>query len=138
MEAAKPDNADPNDKPVETTALPSLPASQPPVEATLPTGATEAKPAVPPAEIGKTSSTIRPQVRPHAFVIMPFGKKKSSDGSMIYDFNAIYSQIIKPALEISRFRSLPGRRGNDQRRHPDRYVPGAAPGGPVHRRPEHR
>lgn len=41
-------------------------------------------------------------VRLHAFVIMPFGKKKGTDGA-IYDFNAIYSQLIKPALEMAGF-----------------------------------
>ena len=48
------------------------------------------------------SRAIRPEVRPHAFVIMPFGKKKGADGSL-YDFNAIYSQVIKPALEMAGF-----------------------------------
>lgn len=48
------------------------------------------------------SGVIHPEVRPHAFVIMPFGKKKGADGS-IYDFNAIYSQLIKPALEMAGF-----------------------------------
>jgi tetratricopeptide (TPR) repeat protein len=33
---------------------------------------------------------------------MPFGKKKGADGA-IYDFNAIYSQLIKPALELAGF-----------------------------------
>lgn len=48
------------------------------------------------------SPSIHPEVRPHAFVIMPFGKKKGADGA-IYDFNAIYSQLIKPALEMAGF-----------------------------------
>ena len=34
---------------------------------------------------------------PHAFVVMPFGKKKGGDGSP-YDFNTIYHTLIKPAL----------------------------------------
>lgn len=49
-----------------------------------------------------TARPIHPEVRPHAFVIMPFGKKKGADGSL-YDFNAIYSQVIKPALELAGF-----------------------------------
>ena len=49
-----------------------------------------------------TSRAILPEVRPHAFVIMPFGKKKGADGA-IYDFNAVYSQLIKPALEMAGF-----------------------------------
>jgi len=48
------------------------------------------------------ASAIRLEVRPHAFVIMPFGKKKGSDGSL-YDFNSIYTQLIKPALEMAGF-----------------------------------
>lgn len=45
---------------------------------------------------------LRPEVRPHAFVVMPFGKKKGGDGSQ-YDFNAIYQSLIKPALEQAGF-----------------------------------
>jgi tetratricopeptide (TPR) repeat protein len=45
---------------------------------------------------------LRPEVRPHAFVVMPFGKKKGGDGSL-YDFNAIYQTLIKPALESAGF-----------------------------------
>ena len=40
---------------------------------------------------------LRNEIRPHAFIVMPFGKKKGGDGSL-YDFNAIYKQMIKPAL----------------------------------------
>ena len=45
---------------------------------------------------------LRPEVRPHAFVVMPFGKKKGADGSP-YDFNVIYQMLIKPALELAGF-----------------------------------
>ena len=48
------------------------------------------------------SSAIRPEARPHAFVIMPFGKKTGTDGAL-FDFNAIYNQLIKPALEMAGF-----------------------------------
>ena len=41
------------------------------------------------------AGSLRPEMRPHAFVIMPFGKKKGGDGSL-FDFNAIYTQLIKP------------------------------------------
>ena len=54
---------------------------------------------------GKGSGSIRPENRPHAFVIMPFGKKKGGDGS-IYDFNAIYTQLIKPTLEMAGFEAF--------------------------------
>jgi tetratricopeptide (TPR) repeat protein len=36
---------------------------------------------------------------------MPFGKKKGGDGSL-YDFNAIYTQLIKPTLESVGFESF--------------------------------
>jgi tetratricopeptide (TPR) repeat protein len=45
---------------------------------------------------------VRPEVRPHAFVVMPFGKKKGGDGSL-YDFNAIYYNLLKPTLESAGF-----------------------------------
>jgi len=48
------------------------------------------------------SGALRPEMRPHAFVIMPFGKKKGGDGSL-FDFNAIYTQLIKPTLEMAGF-----------------------------------
>jgi tetratricopeptide (TPR) repeat protein len=48
------------------------------------------------------SHPMRVATRPHAFVIMPFGKKKGADGSL-YDFNAIYKILIKPALEDAGF-----------------------------------
>lgn len=38
-----------------------------------------------------------PQGLPHAFVVMPFGKKKGTDDRWI-DFNSIYQDLIKPAL----------------------------------------
>jgi len=40
--------------------------------------------------------------KPHAFVVMPFGKKQGFDGTII-DFNAIYQNLIKPALELAGF-----------------------------------
>jgi tetratricopeptide (TPR) repeat protein len=39
---------------------------------------------------------------PHAFVVMPFGRKPGPDGRLI-DFNSIYQQLIKPALEKAGF-----------------------------------
>lgn len=39
---------------------------------------------------------------PHAFVVMPFGRKQGPDGRWI-DFNAIYQNLIKPALEEAGF-----------------------------------
>lgn len=40
--------------------------------------------------------------RPHAFVVMPFGRKQGPDGRWI-DFNSIYQTLIKPALENAGF-----------------------------------
>ncbi|MBC7876986.1 MAG: hypothetical protein H7Y59_07420 [Anaerolineales bacterium] len=62
---------------------------------------TEAE-AAPGKEAENTSRPIRPEIRPHAFVVMPFGKKKGGDGSL-YDFNSIYKILIKPALEDAGF-----------------------------------
>ena len=53
-------------------------------------------------EAAESASPVRPKVRPHAFVVMPFGKKKGADGSL-YDFNSIYKLMIKPALEEAGF-----------------------------------
>ncbi len=39
-------------------------------------------------------------MKPHAFVAMPFGMKKDSQGDEI-DFNCVYSELIKPALEAA-------------------------------------
>ncbi|NGZ60910.1 MAG: DUF4071 domain-containing protein [Nitrospira sp. LK265] len=39
-------------------------------------------------------------MKPHAFVAMPFGVKKDGQGNEI-DFNRIYSELIKPALEAA-------------------------------------
>ncbi len=58
--------------------------------------ATESKP------VRDASKTLYPEVRPHAFVVMPFGKKKGMDGQP-FDFNAIYKTLIKPALEDAGF-----------------------------------
>lgn len=43
-----------------------------------------------------------PEIRPHAFVVMPFGRKKGFDGQVL-DFNAIYADLIKPALLVAGF-----------------------------------
>jgi tetratricopeptide (TPR) repeat protein len=57
---------------------------------------------IPVTKTEESSHSIRPEVRPHAFVVMPFGKKKGGDGSL-YDFNAIYKTLIRPALEEAGF-----------------------------------
>jgi tetratricopeptide (TPR) repeat protein len=56
---------------------------------------TEPAPAPPPPKRG----------RPHAFVVMPFGRKQGPDGRWI-DFNSIYQTLIKPALEEAGFESF--------------------------------
>ncbi|MEO0409249.1 MAG: DUF4231 domain-containing protein, partial [Cyanobacteria bacterium P01_A01_bin.135] len=50
----------------------------------------------PAAELIKPLPTV-PRGAPHAFVVMPFGRKQGPDGSWI-DFNRIYEDLIKPAL----------------------------------------
>ncbi len=60
---------------------------------------------VPHPEAKPMSKSLRPEMRPHAFVVMPFGKKKGSDGSP-YDFNAIYTDLIKPTLESAGFEAF--------------------------------
>ncbi len=54
------------------------------------------------AEAAATARPLQPEVRPHAFIVMPFGKKKGADGHP-YDFNSIYYNLIKPALEDAGF-----------------------------------
>lgn len=39
-------------------------------------------------------------MKPHAFVAMPFGVKKDSQGAEV-DFNRVYTELIKPALEAA-------------------------------------
>src|SRR5688500_7628835 len=36
--------------------------------------------------------------KPLCFVVMPFNKKKDAEGNVI-DFDAVYSQLIRPAIE---------------------------------------
>ena len=112
--APKETAADAN-KPVD----PSLPQATPVANAPKPTqvpavtGTAEkqanvTKPVLPAPKSESNDSSpssarpIRPEIRPHAFVVMPFGKKKGGDGSL-YDFNAIYKTLIMPALEEAGF-----------------------------------
>jgi tetratricopeptide (TPR) repeat protein len=93
------------------TPLPTPGAAQPgPVVSAPPTTEEPKKtPEVKTLELAEEpeikASSIRPENRPHAFVIMPFGKKKGADGS-IYDFNAIYTQLIRPTLEMAGFEAF--------------------------------
>lgn len=50
----------------------------------------------------ESQKTDSREAKPHAFVVMPFGKKEGFDGTII-DFNAIYQDLIKPALEDAGF-----------------------------------
>lgn len=99
--------ATPTSPPESQQATPAEPQAPPAVETPATTPAPTPAPEVKTLDLGKVevdaiSGAIRPEIRPHAFVIMPFGKKKGADGS-IYDFNAIYTQLIKPALEAAGF-----------------------------------
>ena len=54
-------------------------------------------------------------MKPHVFVAMPFGAKPGHDGQLI-DFNLVYKEYIKPALEaagLEFFRSDEERRAGD-------------------------
>ncbi|GAB1469152.1 hypothetical protein MASR2M66_00280 [Chloroflexota bacterium] len=51
---------------------------------------------------GGLGRSLQPEVKPHAFVVMPFGKKVGPDGHP-FDFNSIYNTLIKPAIEIAGF-----------------------------------
>lgn len=56
-------------------------------------------------------------MKPHAFVAMPFGTKKDSQGSDI-NFNRVYAELIKPALEaagLDAFRADEERQAGDIR-----------------------
>jgi tetratricopeptide (TPR) repeat protein len=107
-----PTPSSPQQTPQPSTQLPSAGSTEEP-KPTIPASAVEETGKTAPevktlaieAESETTSGAIRPEVRPHAFVIMPFGKKKGVDGA-IYDFNAIYSQLIKPALEMAGFEAF--------------------------------
>jgi len=61
---------------------------------------------VSPQEVVVTDIAVKPKQEqpipikkglPHAFVVMPFGRKQGADGRWI-DFNSIYQDLIKPAL----------------------------------------
>lgn len=92
-------------KKVENAMPPETPQTTPQAQGTA-APAEEPKPALPaPMDAGEVRPPLRPEMRPHAFVIMPFGKKKGGDGSL-YDFNAIYTQLIKPTLEEAGFEAF--------------------------------
>jgi tetratricopeptide (TPR) repeat protein len=109
---------------MQPTPTPASPDQTPQTATQLPSTVEEPKQTIPPSameepkkttpevntlniepESDTRSGVMRPEVRPHAFVIMPFGKKKGADGA-IYDFNAVYSQLIKPALEMAGFEAF--------------------------------
>ncbi|MCB0103217.1 MAG: DUF4071 domain-containing protein [Anaerolineales bacterium] len=96
---------------------PILPSAQKNITSQTPTPSIQA---VPPPENANTTKirnsslndegdspsasgkSLRPEVKPHTFVVMPFGKKTGSDGQP-FDFNAIYHTLIKPAIERAGF-----------------------------------
>jgi tetratricopeptide (TPR) repeat protein len=98
--------------PASTGQAQSVASSTEQAKAPIPANTGQAQSNTPTVELIKESTTlttqaglqqtVRPEVRPHAFVVMPFGKKKGGDGSL-YDFNAIYKFMIKPALEEAGF-----------------------------------
>lgn len=83
-----------------TEPAPSLPAAAEPDPAT---SLVHPTPSALAALVGAPSVPSRS--RPHAFVVMPFGRKPRADGSWV-DFNAIYTGLIKPAIEAAGFESF--------------------------------
>ncbi len=78
----------------QETRLPATPETKKVEAPTLPVTA--------PIQSEPAAAQLRPEIRPHAFVIMPFGKKKGGDGQ-IFDFNAIYTDLLKPMLIMAGF-----------------------------------
>lgn len=58
-------------------------------------------------------------LRPHAFVAMPFGRKPGPDGKTEVDFNEVWKQLLKPALEHAGFEAF---RADEERRAGDILV----------------
>ena len=48
---------------------------------------------------------MRPLLRPLCFVLMPFGKKPDASGRQI-DFDAVYTDLIVPAIEAAGLESV--------------------------------
>lgn len=100
--ALRPDDTEP----LEVTVIepPTKPVGSP-----LPTSDPSLSPAaMTPIKALPAAPPHSPQARrnrPHAFVIMPFGRKQGPDGKWI-DFNSIYHTLIKPALEEAGFESF--------------------------------
>ncbi len=57
---------------------------------------------MPMEDVPQEERKLRPEILPHAFVVMPFGIKKGFDGTTI-NFNSIYQDLIKPALRQAGF-----------------------------------
>ncbi len=95
---------------IQVTPTPAIPSTPPsPAAVAVVAAATqtvkddvEVKEPVITVEAEEEFRPVRPEIRPHAFIVMPFGTKKGGDGS-IYNFNEIYKTLIKPALEIAGF-----------------------------------
>jgi tetratricopeptide (TPR) repeat protein len=98
-------------QPAETAkAIPTPPLPSPPAKTSPepPAPATETKTVRRPSDerdddnMGRNYKPLHPEVKPHAFVVMPFGNKKGPDGRP-FDFNIIYKTLIKPAIEDAGF-----------------------------------
>ena len=75
--------------------------------------------------------------RPLCFVLMPFGKKPGAGGAVI-DFDAVYRELIEPAIEAADLDAAPRRRGAGRRDHPQADVRAADPVRVRGRRSHHR
>ncbi|MEK7276069.1 MAG: tetratricopeptide repeat-containing protein [Chloroflexota bacterium] len=67
--------------------------------------ATPAETTTAPPDAGAVATFKSRKGLPHAFVVMPFGRKQGPDERWI-DFNAIYHNLIKPALEEAGFEAF--------------------------------
>ncbi|MFN8455676.1 MAG: SLATT domain-containing protein [Anaerolineae bacterium] len=109
--ASLPDAAAPAAKSRATPAgktLAELAASAPagkPVTVPVEKAAVKAKPGLAQAGSAPAAKSKPKKGLPHAFVVMPFGRKQGPDNRWI-DFNAIYNELIKPALEEAGFESF--------------------------------
>ncbi len=106
----------PAPQPLETATKPIAQATAPTAPTAEAVGAVAAPEAVEPAVKTVKVEAITPPAQqspeklsqrglPHAFVVMPFGRKQAADGRWI-DFNSIYQDLIKPALEEAGFEAF--------------------------------
>jgi hypothetical protein len=65
-------------------------------------------------------------MQPLCFVLMPFGRKTIASGTTI-DFDAVYQELIAPAIAAAGMEGAARRRGGHRWRHPQADVRAADP-----------